>query len=558
MLLDSGCKKAPSGETAQTGSTNAVAASVPQSETIFRLRWLGTRRLLAETNAAGFATLWNLPETGQVQTQTLDRLALFLTGATDFTNVAGAVTATNISPWRPILDDLMSEESYWEIQQVRGKPGNLALAIRLSDERAKVWQASLTKLLGAMAPAASSGDTNAGQWQLTNWPGGLANGMAAPRTLELSRAGAWTVVGLAAGSNTLTRQFAGRVEAQTLPAYLGGTNFWIKADLNATRIDEAMALGWKLPADLPAASLDVIGDGDGVRSHAQLDFPKSLPDKLEPWNIPTNIVHDPLNSFTAMRGVGSWLSSLELWKSLGVGPAPDQLYFWSQSGLPFIGYCAAPFPNASNALEGLTIDLLKANPWIDTNGLGRFEQTTNCCGVIWSNLTIVTPFLQLVSLPQGGFVYGGLEADVRTNHLAPPELLGALFTRPNLVAYDWEMTGPRVEQWLYFGQFLRFALHLAQVPPKSASFAWLNALTPHLGNSVTMVTKTGPNQLAVGRKSDMGLTSAELDLLADWLESPKFPHGLNTYLGQPAPLPPKFPGRGPGHSHTNSAPAPKP
>jgi hypothetical protein len=60
-------------------------------------------------------------------------------------------------------------------------------------------------------------------------------------------------------------------------------------------------------------------------------------------------------------------------------------------------------------------------------------------------------------------------------------------------------------------------------------------MVPHLGNSVTMVSKTGPNQLVVGRRSAIGLTSAELDLLADWLESPAFPHGLNTFLGKPSP-----------------------
>lgn len=562
ISLGSGCKKAPSEDASPKSPPNAVAPTSPRPDTVFRLRWLGTRRLMAETNVAGFVALWNLPETQTLKAQTLDRLALALTDGAAATNIASApstnaVALTNSSALRPILEDLISEESYWEIQQIPGKAGELAFAIRLNEERVKLWQTNLAAVLGAMAPSVSPTGTIVGQWQLTRWLGNLMGGSPGPHALELIRAGNWTVVGPASGSNGLTRQLAGRIPDQAVPAYVGTTNSWLKADLNLSRVDEAMALGWKLPQDLPAIFLTVSGDSDGVRTHAQLDFPKPLPDNLTPWNVPTNLIHDPLVSFTAVRGVGSWLSSLESWKKLDVGSAPEQVYFWAQGGLPFISYCAAPFPNASNVVEGLTRDLMKANPWIETNGLGRFERSTNFDGVIWSNLTIVTPYVRLVPLPQGSFVYAGLESDIRTNRSVPPELLGALFARTNLVAYDWELTGPRVEQWLYFGQFVRFAVHLAQIPPKSASFAWLTAMTPHLGNCATVVTKTGPSQLIIGRKSDTGFTSAELDFLADWLESPQFPRGLNTFQGLPAALPPKLSTVRGGRSHTNSVSAPQ-
>jgi hypothetical protein len=101
---------------------------------------------------------------------------------------------------------------------------------------------------------------------------------------------------------------------------------------------------------------------------------------------------------------------------------------------------------------------------------------------------------------------------------------------------------------------VRFALPLAQVPPKSASFAWLTALEPKLGGCVTAVSRTGPAQLSFVRRSGLGFTAAELDWLADWLESPKFPRGLNTFLGEPVPLPrARTPRVGIGAS-TNAAP----
>lgn len=63
--------------------------------------------------------------------------------------------------------------------------------------------------------------------------------------------------------------------------------------------------------------------------------------------------------------------------------------------------------------------------------------------------------------------------------------------------------------------------------------AWLTNAAPRLGDCVTVVTRTGPAQLTLARKSTVGFTALELHLLADWLESPLFPHGLNTFEGPP-------------------------
>lgn len=570
--LASGCKKAESNETqAPNPATNNVAMLTLQPVVVFQMHWLGMKQIAAETNAAGFMATWNMPETQNIKTQTLNLLAIALSGGSASTNAANspvppaqrgttnlpmaanARLTTNAAPLRPIFDDLVGEESYWEARQKGDKPGELAVAIRLNDSRSGLWLSNLTAVLGATASASSG--TNVvygGRWQLTNWSGTLSGTMPAPRTLELSRAGDWTVIGLSAGTNGVADDFAARIQRDHTPFPKPATNFWLTVDVNPSRADGALALHLGLPEDLPAISFAAIGDGSSIRTHAQLDFPKALPDNLEPWNIPTNIIHDPLLSFTAIRGIGPWLSSLEFWKNLGVGPAPNQIYFWGKGGLPFLCYCAAPISNASGFVSNAAARLEGTNPWLNTNGLGKFERATNFDGVLWNDLTVMTPFLRTASQGNSDFVFGGLETDIKTNRPAPPELLGALFGRTNLVMYDWELTGPRIEHWLYFGQFLRFIVHLAQVPPKSASFAWLMAMSSQLGNSVTVVSRTAPNQLVFGRKSDIGLTAAELDLLADWLESPTFPRGLNTLLGKPANLPKKKP-----HtlgSQTNSTP----
>ena len=63
--------------------------------------------------------------------------------------------------------------------------------------------------------------------------------------------------------------------------------------------------------------------------------------------------------------------------------------------------------------------------------------------------------------------------------------------------------------------------------------AWFRAAASKLGNCVTTITKTGPDQLSFARTSSAGFTAVEFNLLADWLESPQFPRGLHTFLPSP-------------------------
>jgi len=105
--------------------------------------------------------------------------------------------------------------------------------------------------------------------------------------------------------------------------------------------------------------------------------------------------------------------------------------------------------------------------------------------------------------------------------------------RTNLVYYDWEITGPLIESWLYISQVARIAFRHPQLSLESASIAWFRVLSARLDKSATVVTGTGTNQLSFIRKSTAGLTAPELHLLADWLESPQFPRGLHSFLAPP-------------------------
>jgi hypothetical protein len=125
-------------------------------------------------------------------------------------------------------------------------------------------------------------------------------------------------------------------------------------------------------------------------------------------------------------------------------------------------------------------------------------------------------------------------------------------TRPNLVYYDWEITQAKLAHWVFFGQTARLVFQLPQMPPESAAFAFLLAAAPKLGNTGTEIIQDGPARLSFVRNSHSGFTGAELHLLADWLESPAFPHGLHSSL---APRPVKKPMPKPDTKSTPTMPA---
>src|ERR1043166_4058118 len=403
-----GCKKS---------EPPAPPSAAPAADLVARVQGLGKKRLAAEANAAYFMTLWNLPESAALEAQTLDRLARAL--AHD-TNQLATLSSTNppihqstnpFSALRPLVDDLLNAESYLEIHQRTNQPGNLALAIRISAQRAELWEtnlaAALESLTGARPVASPDG---ARAWPLSQ-PSTINSQLStSPRHLQLSRAGDWTLLGLGQQPNPPLADLLARIQRGFSPLPPRATNFWLETDLDLRALSRALSLGWDLPDGCPKISLTAIGDGENVRTRAQLNFPKPLALQLEPWRVPTNLVHSPLTSFTAIRGFGPWLASLQDWQSLQVGEPPNQVYFWAEGPAPLTSFGAVPLPGASNGVYHLADHLLQAgNPWLATNGLGKFQRTTNADEVVWGNLPFMQPYLKSVAAAGERFVLAGLD-----------------------------------------------------------------------------------------------------------------------------------------------------
>jgi len=235
-----GCKK----------STPApVLLPPPPPETIARLRWLGTERLAADTNAASAAAIWNLPESRNLMGVVLDRLALGLLTTNNVLAITnqlayvGPPVSTNSGPspvsnyqsrltgspalFRALLVDLIQQESFLEVRQVTNQPGDLALAIRLSPERASSWETNLAALLESATGSpvvAAPGRTNGWHLQFS------IPGTPLTRHVDFAPAGEWIVVGVGQQTNALAAELRDLALRTGLPFAPQPKDSWLYAE----------------------------------------------------------------------------------------------------------------------------------------------------------------------------------------------------------------------------------------------------------------------------------------------------------------------------------------
>lgn len=555
-LFASGCKKSEQKpEVKQAARPAAVPQAIAAPESLARIHWLGKKHVAADTNAAYLMSIWNLPESGRLEAQTLDKLAtapwrfagkLATNYQTLVTNHHVLVTGPVLS-LRPLIEDLLQEECYLEIRQATNQPAETVLAVRLSEARAALWQTNLATAVESLAgrrPEPAPG--GAAGWFLTfhDRRSGATNQMLFVRARD------WTLCSLSQGRSGLLGDLVASIGIRGVP-YGPHPDNWLQAELDLPGLAKTLELGWSLPDNFPRVSLAVNGDGQDVRTRGQLKFAKALPGELAPWNIPTNLVHEPLIGFTAVRNIETLLGSLKIWTDLGLGSVPNQFFGWSQQGLPFLTFFAAPMPDASNTVVNLAERLATAgNSWALSNSIGRFTSARDANGVTWDGLALIAPVLKSSVETGGGFLCGSLLSVALTNRPPPADLLAQITGPTNLVGYDWEITSLRTHAWIDIAQLARLLFNRAQIPFEGATLAWFKAAEPKLRTTATALTKLDAKQIGLVRRSSVGFNSIELQLLADWLESPNFPRGLHTFKAPP-------PQRMGSRSRTNAIAQPK-
>lgn len=266
--------------------------------------------------------------------------------------------------------------------------------------------------------------------------------------------------------------------------------------------------------------------GSLVRTEAALRLAGQVDLTSSPWQVPTNIIREPLISFTAVRGLRALLNGSNFLPSNVRRCAPEQLYAWAVGNHPFGWFAVADmncpiesFAASAPEIEQRIKDFL---PGLENVRLVFQQQHSR---LIISNLTFAVPFLAKGPGADTNLTVFGLSLPLNVSGSPPPpELLNQLNV-PGLVCYHWELTEQRLPHL-----FLTYMFYIMQggfeAPPEQGVInGWLlhTNITARLGNTVTKVVQTSPNSLSLERSSVLGFSSAELLLLANWLDGEDFP-----------------------------------
>lgn len=420
---------------------------------------------------------------------------------------------------RPLVEDLTATETLVEIQGAVGRTETF-IAVELTDDRARLWDTNLVQLTRAWklgSPVGISAEGFKG-WAVRRSP--------APG-LQVFRAGKWTLVGIGPEripALTAALQSAART-GRPMPASAGILD--LQADL------PKLGKWFPVLAQFPLAPvhLTMVGRDQNVRTEMKVMYSGKIPWKFEAWQIPTNLVSEPLTSFTIAQGVRPFLERFEGLKVLGI-PLPNQYCAWGafhQYGHTFF---SVPQSDASNTLVRIYPrfgDVMKH--YFDTP-IGQFLYSTNRGEIAWGGgLPGIAPTLGRTKAGHQEFLHARMFPLMPNRTLPPAELFAQFQGRNNLFYYDWELTSNRID---IARQLYSLGNIFNRRPPPSndtVSQKWLRAVGPLLGNAVTEVTQATPQDLLLVRKSQIGLTGFELASFGAWLESPGFPR---TIQRQPA------------------------
>jgi len=500
------------------GKKTAIQTVAPPLKLIGQIHFVGVEKISTDTNSFAFTNLFCSPEARVLRNQTLNKLARapyqFLQKR--MTPGAGDETAR----LRPLLDDLLRAEWFFQIRDATNGSPEFALAVCLDKNRAKFWQTNLANVLESWTKM--SVEKIHDGWQMKKH--------MPPDLIRFIRAGDWIVLGCGQDELPLNDEIVRRVLAGKRPASVA-EDCWLSADLDWPRL-----VRWILPLekfDLPETQLQVGGRDDNLRVDGKFIFLRPLALPLEKWRIPTNTIHEPFVSFTAARGFAPWLEKQSWAQPFKSEPTPNQVFIWALAQIPLQTFVAVPVPDAINAIGQLGTDLsVSLGKNFQHPALGLLTLVTNDNEIAWRGFSFVSPSVQLMREPAGDFLLAGLFPNSPDSGPLPPELFAPL-APPNLVFYHWENTAERLPEVRNLSQFALLFSHWNQLDGKSAAAKWLDRIGPMLGNTATTITQTAPDELTFTRKAPGGLTAVEFVALANWLEATDFPLGK---FQLPAPL----------------------
>lgn len=489
--------------------TTAAAAPPPVPSTptnatppplvIVRIHFAGVDNISSDTNSLAFTNEFASAEARALESQTLDKLSR-APGAW-FKNKLPTGAGDGSAQLRPLLDDFLKSEWIFEMRSATDSP-EYALAIRLNDSRAQLWQTNLQNLLESWTKITAQNITNG--WELKK--------DLPPNLFRFVRTGDWVILGCGQNELPLADEWS-----QTGAGLENETN-WLSARVDWPRLGQVFPALAKF--DFPITRMQTIGTSSNLLVTGKFELSQPLP-SLDKWQIPTNLIHQPLTSFTAARGFDSWLENQSWAGWLKLSPEPDELFIWSLGTMPLQTFIAFPIANATNALAQVARNFTVNTNWQE-HLLMPFQMKPTTTQISWQGMPFISPEMSALHESSGDYLFANVFPNPPFGKAPPAELFRAA-SQDNMVFYHWEITSSRLKALPQLTQLALMLTSYRQLDGNSAAGRWLNRIAPTLGDSVTEVTQTGPSELVFTRTAPAGLTAVELIALANWLQAPHFP-----------------------------------
>ena len=500
-----------------SAATASNGAGRGASSQLLNWQFVGTRALAGDTNGSQLRRIASLPSSQSLLNGTLAKVAgtpdrLFAGNKTDPKAAAAPFIA-------PLLNDLIRDETW-----IAGAQGDGAtewtLAVRLAQDRRGEWQGNLPKALAVfgVGPAAAAGGAE-------SFPTQAFTGKPGAGRFQFAQAGEWFVLGWR--DKGALSGFSAALAAVREKRHPGTPlkETWAAIDIDLTHLPQPFVK----PAGLPwaRAQLQFVGHGANVRTTGRLVLSEPAKGRLEEWAVPTNTIREPLVSFTAFRGISSWLQDQPWFRQADIGPAPGQAYAFAQSLTPFQTYFTWRVPDLTNQLQKASAKLPALAKSTFTNiALGSVNWQPKFTQVIWEGLPILVPYIRPALSPESDYVVAGVFPTTFTNKPpAPAGLVSQLRSAKDLVYYDWELTQTRVLDWRNLFGFYSMISGYEPMSSQNVAVAWVGDtnVTSSLGNAVTQARLVGPSEISVQRTSSIGLTGFEIVSLSYWLGNTEFP-----------------------------------
>jgi hypothetical protein len=491
--------------------TAPAAVQEGNPERLYWHHFVGLAQTGQTTNGSKFKEILALPATKSLREHVLQRAAA--APRQWWRHQLPADATDQAALFRPLLDDLLDAESHLELRGPTNRTETL-LALKLNDDRARLWSTNLWQIAAAWKlgrPAAVKLDGAAG-WELKK--------TAAPNLAQVVRTGTWTLVGLGHDRLTLLPAAVQQIGKSGRPGPALGQQ-WLALEADCPRLAGWSPLLATLPA--PRLSLQVSPKDENLRTEARLFLEKPLNWQFEPWRIPTNQIREPLVSFTVAQGITPLLARWKTMTDLGLKPLPNQVCLWGQANLHVQTCLAFTAPDVTNTIQQLALRVPPLFRSYLPETMSEFIWISNRAEVALRRMPFLAPTLRPVRENGVDYVFGSCFPIVPKAAPAPPDLFAQLAARRDLLYYDWELTAERLPQSVRAWQIIDI-MAKRQVPPEKApTTQWIVAAGKLLGNAITEIARTGPQELSLTRSAHLGLTGFELATLMRWIESPGFP-----------------------------------